>query len=109
MGTEEAILYSYDLATLPSILPAFASKKDLILCDEVRRGGVVCVCLCVRARARGGQLWLQPGRRPPSLQPFCGGAAAGGLRLYGPASQPRPGALVLPCAPASRSPTWPSL
>jgi serine palmitoyltransferase len=34
MGTEEAILYSYDLATLPSILPAFASKKDLILCDE---------------------------------------------------------------------------
>lgn len=35
MGTEEAILYSYDLATLPSILPAFASKKDLIICDEV--------------------------------------------------------------------------
>lgn len=34
MGTEEAILYSYDLATLPSILPAFASKKDLIICDE---------------------------------------------------------------------------
>ncbi|KAI3430742.1 hypothetical protein D9Q98_009154 [Chlorella vulgaris] len=34
MGTEEAILYSYDLSTLPSILPAFASKKDLILCDE---------------------------------------------------------------------------
>lgn len=39
MGTEEAILYSYDLATLPSILPAFASKKDLIICDEVRPGG----------------------------------------------------------------------
>lgn len=37
MGSEEAILYSYDLATLPSIIPAFASKKDLILCDEVRR------------------------------------------------------------------------
>ena len=35
MGSEEAILYSYDLATLPSIIPAFASKKDLILCDEV--------------------------------------------------------------------------
>ncbi|PRW20998.1 long chain base biosynthesis 1-like [Chlorella sorokiniana] len=34
MGSEEAILYSYDLATLPSIIPAFASKKDLILCDE---------------------------------------------------------------------------
>lgn len=40
MGTEEAILYSYDLATLPSILPAFANKKDLIICDEVgKRGG----------------------------------------------------------------------
>ena len=38
MGSEEAILYSYDLATLPSIIPAFASKKDLILCDEVRAG-----------------------------------------------------------------------
>lgn len=35
-GAEEAILYSYDLATLPSIIPAFASKKDLIFMDEVR-------------------------------------------------------------------------
>lgn len=56
MGTEEAILYSYDLATLPSILPAFANKKDLILCDEVRvgwgvgRSGDAWGCCCV--------LWL---------------------------------------------------
>jgi serine palmitoyltransferase len=35
MGTEEAIIYSYDLATVPSILPAFANTKDLIVCDEV--------------------------------------------------------------------------
>lgn len=35
MGTEEAIIYSYDLATLPSIIPAFANRKDLIICDEV--------------------------------------------------------------------------
>lgn len=35
MGREEAILYSYDLATLPSIIPAFASKADIILMDEV--------------------------------------------------------------------------
>ena len=35
MGVEEAILYSYDLATLPSIIPAFASKADVILLDEV--------------------------------------------------------------------------
>lgn len=34
MGTQEAILYSYDLATLPSILPAFANKRDLLVCDE---------------------------------------------------------------------------
>mmetsp|Transcript_23946 Transcript_23946/g.61455 ORF Transcript_23946/g.61455 Transcript_23946/m.61455 type:complete len:496 (+) Transcript_23946:125-1612(+) len=34
MGTEEAIIYSYDLATLPSIIPAFANRKDVIICDE---------------------------------------------------------------------------
>mmetsp|Transcript_15665 Transcript_15665/g.47228 ORF Transcript_15665/g.47228 Transcript_15665/m.47228 type:complete len:672 (-) Transcript_15665:679-2694(-) len=34
MRTEEAILYSYDMATVPSILPAFANKRDLIICDE---------------------------------------------------------------------------
>lgn len=48
MGTEEAILYSYDIATFPSIIPAFANAKDLIICDEVRDslffmyGGVIC-------------------------------------------------------------------
>ena len=36
MGTEEAITYAYDLATVPSVLPAFANAKDLIICDEVR-------------------------------------------------------------------------
>lgn len=36
MGTEESIIYSYDLATIPSVLPAFANTKDLIVCDEVR-------------------------------------------------------------------------
>jgi serine palmitoyltransferase len=34
MGTPEAILYSYDLATLPSVIPAFANAKDLIVADE---------------------------------------------------------------------------
>eukprot|EP00884_Botryococcus_braunii_P003700 jgi/Botrbrau1/13330/Bobra.0334s0007.1 len=33
MGTEESIIYSYDLATVPSVLPAFANAKDLIVCD----------------------------------------------------------------------------
>jgi serine palmitoyltransferase len=35
MGAEEAILYSYDVATLPSVLPAFASRKDIIVIDEL--------------------------------------------------------------------------
>ena len=35
METEESIIYAYDLATVPSILPAFANAKDLIICDEV--------------------------------------------------------------------------
>eukprot|EP01023_Acetabularia_acetabulum_P065457 TRINITY_DN8669_c0_g2_i2.p1 TRINITY_DN8669_c0_g2~~TRINITY_DN8669_c0_g2_i2.p1 ORF type:complete len:542 (+),score=69.19 TRINITY_DN8669_c0_g2_i2:62-1627(+) len=34
MGTDESIIYSYDLATIPSILPAFASKKDVMVLDE---------------------------------------------------------------------------
>lgn len=34
IGTEEAILYAYDMATVPSVLPAFANKRDLIVCDE---------------------------------------------------------------------------
>ena len=41
MGAEEAILYSYDLATLPSVIPAFANKKDLIVCDEVGGGALL--------------------------------------------------------------------
>ena len=35
MGTEEAIIYSYDLATVPSVIPAFANAKDVLVCDEV--------------------------------------------------------------------------
>ena len=35
MGTEEYIIYGYDLATIPSVLPAFANAKDVIVCDEV--------------------------------------------------------------------------
>ena len=36
MGTQESIIYAYDLATVPSVLPAFANSKDLLICDEVR-------------------------------------------------------------------------
>lgn len=36
MEREEAIIYSYDLSTMPSVLPAFANAKDLLVVDEVR-------------------------------------------------------------------------
>ena len=35
MGRQESIIYSYDLSTIPSVLPAFANAKDLIVMDEV--------------------------------------------------------------------------
>ena len=37
MQTQETIIYAYALATVPSILPAFANAKDIIICDEVSR------------------------------------------------------------------------
>ena len=42
MGTEEAIIYSYDLATVPSVIPAFANAKDVLVCDEV---SLICSCM----------------------------------------------------------------
>ena len=35
MGRQEGIIYAYDLSTIPSVLPAFANAKDLIVVDEV--------------------------------------------------------------------------
>jgi serine palmitoyltransferase len=34
LRTEEAILYSYDSATVPSIIPAFANAKDTLVIDD---------------------------------------------------------------------------
>jgi len=34
MGTDECIIYSFDIATVASIVPAFASRKDIIIADE---------------------------------------------------------------------------
>lgn len=34
MGMDESIVYSFDIATVPSLLPAFASAKDIIVADE---------------------------------------------------------------------------
>lgn len=35
MGTDEAIIYSYDIATISSVIPAFANRKDVLVVDEV--------------------------------------------------------------------------
>lgn len=34
MGEEEAIIYSYDIATVASVIPAFASRADVLVMDE---------------------------------------------------------------------------
>ncbi|RMZ53755.1 hypothetical protein APUTEX25_003894 [Auxenochlorella protothecoides] len=50
MGAEEAILYSYDIATISSIIPAFANAKDLIVCDEAVNYSIQTGCSLSRAR-----------------------------------------------------------
>ena len=61
MGTEESIIYSYDLATVPSVLPAFANAKDIIVCDEVTcsfHPSVPCWPMLGGQSARACFLWL---------------------------------------------------
>jgi serine palmitoyltransferase len=31
MGTQEAIIYSYDISTIASVVPAFASRPDILV------------------------------------------------------------------------------
>lgn len=50
LGTEAAIIYSYDLATLPSVIPAFANRRDLIVCDEGVNYAIQKGCLLSRAK-----------------------------------------------------------
>lgn len=48
--TEEAILYSYDAATVPSIIPAFANAKDIVVIDDACANAVRAGCTLSRAR-----------------------------------------------------------
>lgn len=48
--TEEAILYSYDAATVPSIIPAFANAKDIVVIDDACSNAVRAGCTLSRAR-----------------------------------------------------------
>jgi serine palmitoyltransferase len=40
MGTPDSILYSYGLATVSSVIPAFCKRGDLILADEGVNWGI---------------------------------------------------------------------
>ena len=50
--TDEAILYSYDLATAPSVLPAFASARDVVVLDDAAPWALSNGAALSRARVR---------------------------------------------------------
>lgn len=50
MGTEEAILYSYDFATVASVIPAFLKRDDVIVVDEACNHAVKTGAFLSRAR-----------------------------------------------------------
>lgn len=50
--TDEAILYSYDLATAPSVLPAFASARDVVVIDDAAPWALSNGAALSRARVR---------------------------------------------------------
>lgn len=68
MGAEQAIVYSFDIATMPSVLPAFATRKDVIVLDEaaswpLRNGASL-------SRAQGAYMprwWRGAGAPPPCM------------------------------------------
>ncbi|GIM13887.1 hypothetical protein Vretimale_16954 [Volvox reticuliferus] len=49
-GTEAAIIYSYDVATIASIIPAFANRKDIMIYDEFCSYPIQAGCTISRAR-----------------------------------------------------------
>ncbi len=50
LSTQGTILYSYDLATIPSVIPAFANRNDLIICDEAVNYSIQKGCNLSRAK-----------------------------------------------------------
>ena len=50
LESEESILYSYDVATVPSIIPAFANAKDVIVMDDGCCGTMRSGCNLSRAK-----------------------------------------------------------
>eukprot|EP00201_Polytomella_parva_P010152 CAMPEP_0175049906 /NCGR_PEP_ID=MMETSP0052_2-20121109/6975_1 /TAXON_ID=51329 ORGANISM="Polytomella parva, Strain SAG 63-3" /NCGR_SAMPLE_ID=MMETSP0052_2 /ASSEMBLY_ACC=CAM_ASM_000194 /LENGTH=604 /DNA_ID=CAMNT_0016314073 /DNA_START=195 /DNA_END=2009 /DNA_ORIENTATION=- len=50
MGTENCIIYSYDIVTIASIIPAFAGRLDIIIVDELCNYAIQSGCTVSRAR-----------------------------------------------------------
>ncbi|GFR42080.1 hypothetical protein Agub_g2876, partial [Astrephomene gubernaculifera] len=49
-GTEAGIIYSYDVATITSVIPCFANRKDIIVIDEFCSYPIQAGCNVSRAR-----------------------------------------------------------
>jgi len=49
LGTEECIIYSYDVATVSSVIPAFAKRQDVVVSDAGAHWAVQQGCLLSRA------------------------------------------------------------
>ena len=67
MGTEDAIIYSYDMATVTSTIPTFAKRGDLLLVDAAANYAIQNGAALSRAEARARPPPLVP-RLPPSPQ-----------------------------------------
>lgn len=52
MKTDESILYSYDLATAASTIPAFCKRGDAIVCDQACNWGIKNGCTLSRSAVR---------------------------------------------------------
>lgn len=51
-GVQESIVYSFDISTVPSVLPAYANRKDVIVVDESVHYPIQNGCALSRAQIR---------------------------------------------------------
>ncbi len=89
LGTEEAIIYSYDIATVASVIPAFANRKDLLVVDEKVGGGhcgcsVGTVALGLRASEAVQAVQMSVGWEGGGREGLNGCAKLGSSRTWGP-------------------------
>ena len=53
VGSEAAIIYSYDMATAASVIPAFAKKGDLLVVDEACQFSIMVGGMCKHSNRQG--------------------------------------------------------